>query len=256
MICVTTQLIEAGVDISFACVIRSLAGIDSIAQAAGRCNRNGEAGCKNVYVINCAEERLTLLPDIQKGKDISARVFDEFSKRPDIFGDDLLSPKSIRMYYSYSFLQRKMEMDYSVKKCDSGFAKDTDLYELLTRNFPGVIAYKNIQGAVPPYQLPQAFSSAGNLFRVIDQNMQGVLVPYGKGKEIIRKLDISPCIAEIVLLMKSAQHYSVNLFKYEVDILSNAIYTIGDTGMYALIDAGYTDEYGVTPFSENELVMI
>lgn len=57
VICVSTQLIEAGVDISFACVVRAMAGLDSIMQAAGRCNRNGESvEPKNVYVYPLKDE--------------------------------------------------------------------------------------------------------------------------------------------------------------------------------------------------------
>lgn len=63
-VCVSTQLIEAGVNLSFQCVIRSLAGLDNIAQAAGRCNRHGEASCRDVYVINSNAEDLRKLPDI------------------------------------------------------------------------------------------------------------------------------------------------------------------------------------------------
>lgn len=55
-IVVSTQVIEAGVDIDFDCVIRDIAPIDSIIQCAGRCNRHNEKSQGNVLVVNMKDE--------------------------------------------------------------------------------------------------------------------------------------------------------------------------------------------------------
>ena len=53
---VATQLIEAGVDIDFPVVYRQEAGLDSILQAAGRCNREGKLNVATTYVFSLSKE--------------------------------------------------------------------------------------------------------------------------------------------------------------------------------------------------------
>ncbi len=55
VVIVATQLIEAGVDIDVRTVFRELAGVDSIAQAAGRCNREGKRECGEVFTFDTGE---------------------------------------------------------------------------------------------------------------------------------------------------------------------------------------------------------
>lgn len=53
---IATQLIEAGVDIDFPVVYRQEAGLDSILQAAGRCNREGKLGIATTHVFSLSKE--------------------------------------------------------------------------------------------------------------------------------------------------------------------------------------------------------
>ena len=119
VICISTQLIEAGVDISMACVIRALGGLDSIAQAAGRCNRHKEVDKGLVYVLNLQEQDFTrILPDIQAGKTHAERVFRDFA------GQDILQPAAMELYFEYYFYQRSDEMAYSIKNSATGSLLD------------------------------------------------------------------------------------------------------------------------------------
>ena len=68
IICVSTQVMEAGIDVDFGSGIRSLAGFDSIVQAAGRCNREGQKATAPMFIVNPADENLDRLIDIKAGR--------------------------------------------------------------------------------------------------------------------------------------------------------------------------------------------
>jgi CRISPR-associated endonuclease/helicase Cas3 len=56
VICVSTQVVEAGVDLDFDKVVRDVAPLDSIIQAGGRCNRNWTRKCGEVYIIKLVDK--------------------------------------------------------------------------------------------------------------------------------------------------------------------------------------------------------
>ena len=113
LVCISTQLIEAGVDIDFGSVIRFQAGLDSIAQAAGRCNRHGRPELGHVHIVN-SEENIDMLKDIRVGKEVTARLLDEYEKYPDKFGNDILSPDAIGWYFQYYFFEQRGYMNYPI----------------------------------------------------------------------------------------------------------------------------------------------
>jgi len=237
VLCISTQLIEAGVDISFQCVIRALAGFDSIIQAAGRCNRHCEAGeYRKVYIINVKDENLSKLHEIRIGKVCSERILNEFKAYPHIYGNELLSPRVIEVYYSFFYKELENEMDYNIKKVN------TQMYDLLSRNSKGVNEYNDRYHKEPQYPLKQAFETAASHFKVIDSPTVSVLVPYGdQGKKLIEQINGNCDMKELKSLIKKAQQYTVNLFDYERNIIGSGIYPLLNGGMLALMNEYYND---------------
>ena len=247
VICISTQLIEAGVDISMACVIRALGGLDSIAQAAGRCNRHGEKeGKGQVWVLNLQEQDFTrILPDIQAGKTHAKRVFRDFA------GQDILQPEAMKRYFEYYFYQRSDEMLYSVKNSTTG-----SLLDWLSDNALNPYGEKNNKRSKPLPLLMQSFKSAGRVFQAIDAPTHAVIVPYGVGKELIAKLCGEWNPQEMHRTLQKAQRYSVNVFPNVWDKLQkeNALYeTIEGSGIYYLDERYYNDEFGLSLDETSEM---
>ena len=156
MICVATNVIEAGIDIDFCCVIRSLAGFDSLIQSAGRCNREGLLLKGYLYVVNIQEEKLQKLPEIKKAQNCAYRVIYETCKNQK--NADLSSLSVINQYYKYYFYERKNEMCYNVSVND-GFNRNDTLLSMLSYNRRSGTDNNSVA------TLRQAFASAGNIFK-------------------------------------------------------------------------------------------
>lgn len=246
VICVSTQVVEAGVNFSFGCVIRSRAGLDNVIQAAGRCNRHKELGRLGaVYIVKISKdvEKLERLHEIRDAQNALQKVLDDFKSEPDQFKNELDSEEAIKKYYSNYYSQlRTNETKFPVDE----YA--TTIVDLLGKNGIGQQQYKRANGEQIRTRLPQAFSTAGKAFEVISNDYKvSVVVPYNnEARELLSELSREYLDIEIQKkVLRQLQRYTVGISETRKEKLGNAIYECCDGEVMVLCDGYYNEEVGV-----------
>lgn len=217
---VSTQLVEAGVDIDFPVVYRSAAGIDSVAQAAGRCNRNGKLPIGLVTIFDPEEPHG--MP--KKGRfSLVAGLTRSTLRRIDQFDNDILSLGAIEDFFHQL-------LDFEQDKLD--------LEEIL----------KLIRESGPEISFP--FKTIADKFQMIDSTMFPVIIPFDeKASDLMVQAEYDKFPAR---LSRSMQPYVVQVYQHELAGLEKegAVRQVGDFFKF-LIDRSFYDwKYGLKDAKE------
>lgn len=204
---VSTQLIEAGVDVDFPVVYRALAGLDSIAQAAGRCNREGLLADKGKVIVFVPPNNHKLKGQLGLSASTSKSLLPLFAETP----------------LHHSHFKRYFEHYYSkAKSLDA-----QGIEELLTKD---------------AQQLKIQFRTASNRFHFIKEEGYPVFVTYGEGAKLIQQLKV---LGASRWLLRKLQRYTVTIHEQDKNRLVKAgdIRELANlAGIYEQVSDGLYDE--------------
>ena len=173
---IATSLIEAGVNVDFPLVMRAEAGLDSVAQAAGRCNREGKRPSENSFVwIFAPEEQWKAPPELATQAAVMRLTADSFS-------DDLLSTQAVAAYFAELYQLKGSELDNKkILKMHNDTGQHLD--------FP--------------------FQTIADKFLMIESHMQPLIIPFdGEAENLISSLHHADHIGG---LLRKLQPYTVQI---------------------------------------------
>ena len=185
---VSTSLIEAGVDVDFPAVLRAEAGLDSIAQAAGRCNREGKRAPATSEVLVFATENEDWAPpsELKQYAQAAREVLRQWAGDP-------LSPEAIERYFRLLYWQKgDTQLDVP------------DLMGLLRESRPDSLPLETL----------------ATKFRMIDNVQMAVIVPYDNdARNALQKLEFAEGSVGIA---RKLQPYLIQLPRQGFDALRKA----------------------------------
>lgn len=211
---VSTQLIEAGVDVDFPVVYRAPAGFDSIAQAAGRCNREGkltELGRVVLFETQAAPPPGMLRQAAQRARELSEDYLDP------------LTPAAVEAYFRLFYWSRQHEWDKHGVLPHFGYPRP---------------------GELPPFM----FRQAADAYKIIREEQTPILVPYTAQGRAMRDALLTGGAIDY-RFQRDAQRYVVSVREpLKIKLAEQHVIIPHESGLWAWVsDAGYSLERGLSP---------
>lgn len=248
LICISTQLIEAGVDVDFDVVIRTVAGLDSCMQAAGRCNRDASRYKGRVIVLNPSDEleKIDQLWALNKAVQESTKAIltmDDCSR--------MLDMENVNNYFER--YQQILDIEKSgytsyITHVGKIVSNLVDLYSCNSNLFKKSDRYEK-------FSLFQAFDLAASNYKPIDDDTIAIFSPYEEGETLIGELsDDDPFTTgdwdSWKDKLSKLRPYSVSIRENKVSeyLREGTIYAISEKmKLYAIPKGKYSETLGILP---------